>query len=165
MLRCGLDAACFYVYLPAEANDDWLSAEGEMAEDLARLKTSFPTPRDAVAYIMDTFPMVNRKDEEKRGEYRTKRVILETYSSMAESTCSGQQYQTCLNPPAGPPGGGLPDWPPGTPRPSTWPPHILPSSAGESMANQIPLTERLPCLRCERIMSTPSPHTPSGPNL
>jgi hypothetical protein len=33
--------------------------------------------RDTVAYIMDTFPIVKRKDEAKwNGEYRTKRVIL-----------------------------------------------------------------------------------------
>ena len=37
-----------------------------------RFKASFPTPRDAVAYIMDTFPIVKRKDEEKWSEYRTK---------------------------------------------------------------------------------------------
>jgi hypothetical protein len=33
--------------------------------------------RAAVAYIMDTFPIVKRKDEAKwNGDYRTKRVIL-----------------------------------------------------------------------------------------
>ena len=31
--------------------------------------------RDDVAYIMDTFPIVKRKDEAAHGEYRTKRVI------------------------------------------------------------------------------------------
>ena len=43
-----------------------------------RLKASFPTPRDAVASIMDTFPIVRRKDEAQfDGDYRTRRVILE----------------------------------------------------------------------------------------
>jgi hypothetical protein len=58
------------------------------------------TPRDAVAYIMDTFPIVRRRDEEKYdGDYRTKRVILEIYDAMQESIRSGQPYQTRLDPP------------------------------------------------------------------
>ena len=75
-------------------------AESETAEDLARLKASFPTPRDAVAYIMDTFPIVKRKDEAKYGgDYRTKRVILEIYDAIQESIRTGQPYQTRLDPP------------------------------------------------------------------
>ena len=80
-----MDAAFFHLYLPAEPNGEWSPAENETAEDRARLKASFPSPRDAVAYIMDTFPIVKRKDEEKWGEYRTKRVILEIYDAMAEA--------------------------------------------------------------------------------
>jgi hypothetical protein len=99
LLRCELDAAFFHLYMPAEANGDWRPAENETAEDLARLKASFPTPRDAVAYIMDTFPIVKRKDEEKWGEYRTKRVILEIYDAMAEAARTGISYQTRLSPP------------------------------------------------------------------
>jgi len=100
LLRCELDAAFFHLYLPAEANGDWRQAEGETAEDLARLKASFPTPRDAVAYIMDTFPIVRRKDEAKfDGDYRTKRVILEIYDALADSIRTGQPYQTRLDPP------------------------------------------------------------------
>lgn len=100
LLRCELDAAFFHLYLPAEANGDWRLAEGETAEDLARLKASFPTPRGAVAYIMDTFPIVRRKDEAKfEGDYRTKRVILEIYDALAESIRSGQPYHTRLDPP------------------------------------------------------------------
>jgi hypothetical protein len=100
LLRCELDAAFFHLYLPAEPNGDWGRAEGENAEDLARLKASFPTPRDAVAHIMDTFPIVRRRDEEKfNGDYRTKRVILEIYDALAESIRIGQPYQTRLDPP------------------------------------------------------------------
>ena len=70
-----------------------------MAEDLARLKTSFLTPGDAVRYILDTFRIVRRKDEEKyNGDYRTKRVILEIYDDLAESIRTGQPYQTRLTP-------------------------------------------------------------------
>jgi hypothetical protein len=71
----------------------------ETPEELAELQTHFPTPRGAVPYIMDTFPIVKRKDEEKWGEYRTRRVILEIYDAMQEAIRTGQPYQTRLNPP------------------------------------------------------------------
>ena len=38
--------------------------------------------RDEVDYVIDTFPIVRRKDEAKHGEYRTKRVILEIYDAL-----------------------------------------------------------------------------------
>ena len=107
LLRCELDAAFFHLYLPMLTSGEWkraLVVEGaaydETSEDLARLKTSFPTPRDAVAYIMDTFPIVRRRDEEKYdGDYRTKRVILEIYDEMTEAIRAGTLYQTRLDPP------------------------------------------------------------------
>ena len=84
----------------AEKGGDWRPTESETAEELSRLKASFPTPRDAVAYIMDTFPIVRRRDEEKcNGDYRTKRVILDIYDAMQESIRSGQSYRTRLDPP------------------------------------------------------------------
>jgi len=100
LLRCELDAAFFHLYLRADNNGDQRSAEGETEEDMTRLKQSFPTPRDAVAFIMDTFPLVRRKDEEKYGEYHTKRVILEIYDAMQESIRTSEGYQTRLDPPA-----------------------------------------------------------------
>jgi hypothetical protein len=48
---------------------------------------------------MDTFPIVRRKDEEKYGEYRTKRAILEIYDEMAEAIRTGIPYKTRLDPP------------------------------------------------------------------
>jgi hypothetical protein len=99
-LRCELDAAFFHLYLPTEANGDWHRTEAETAEDLARLKQSFPIPRDAAADIMDTFPIVRRKDEEKYDrDYRTKRVILKIYDAMQKSISTGEPYQTLLDPP------------------------------------------------------------------
>jgi hypothetical protein len=98
LLRCELDAAFLHLYLPSEANGDWSQSEPEVAV-LARLKASFLTPRDAVAYIMDTFPIVNRRDEETCGEYRTKRVILEIYDAITEAVRTGIPYQTRLDPP------------------------------------------------------------------
>lgn len=72
LLRCELDAAYFHLY---------------------------DIERDDVDYIMETFPIVKRKDEAAFGEYRTKRVILEIYDEMAEAMRSGQSYQTRLDPP------------------------------------------------------------------
>ena len=72
LLRCELDAAYFHLYSIA---------------------------RDDVDYIMDTFPIVKRKDEAAHGEYRTKRVILEIYDAMQQAIETGQPYQTLLDPP------------------------------------------------------------------
>ena len=107
LLRCELDAALFHRYLPADANGDWRSArraEGhpcdETPEQLVDLKRHFPTPRDAVACILDTFPGVRREDEAKHGEYRTKRVILEIYDAIQESVATGDTYRIpCHQPP------------------------------------------------------------------
>ena len=106
LLRCELDAACFHLYLPADDRGGWLPArrsEGcphdETPDQLAELTAHFPTPRSAVAYIMDTFPIVRRKDEERHGEYRTKRVTLEIYDAMQKATSTGEPYSTLLDPP------------------------------------------------------------------
>ncbi|MBW6465441.1 MAG: Eco57I restriction-modification methylase domain-containing protein [Brevefilum sp.] len=40
--------------------------------------------REEFAYILDTFPIVRRKDEAEYGEYRTKRVILEKFDALAD---------------------------------------------------------------------------------
>ncbi len=71
LLRCELDAAFFHLY---------------------------GIDRDDAAYILDTFPIVKRKDEAKWGTYRTKDVILEIYAALAESQRTGQPYATRLNP-------------------------------------------------------------------
>jgi hypothetical protein len=48
-----------------------------------RRSPGLSAPRDAVAYVLDQFPIVRRKDEERFGEYRTKRLVLETWEKMA----------------------------------------------------------------------------------
>ena len=109
-LRCELDAAFFHLYLPADGHGDWRPARrsdgcpyDETSTELAELEQHFPKPRDAVAYIMDTFPIARRKDEEKFGEYRTKRVILEIYDEIQASITTGETYRTLLDlPPADP---------------------------------------------------------------
>jgi hypothetical protein len=73
LLRCELDAAFFHLY---------------------------GLNRDDAAYVLDTFPIVRRKDEEKHnGDYRTKQVILEIYHEMANAVSTGSPYFTRLDPP------------------------------------------------------------------
>jgi hypothetical protein len=55
--------------------------------------------RDDVDYILDTFPIVKRKDEQAHGEYRTKRVILDIYDTMQQAMETGTPYHTRLDPP------------------------------------------------------------------
>lgn len=108
LIRAELDAAFFHLYLPSDANGDWVPARkadgcpyDETPEQLAELKKSFPKPRHAVDYILDTFPIVKRKDEEKYGRYRTKEMILSIYDEMQEAVRGGGEYKTRLEPPPG----------------------------------------------------------------
>ncbi len=145
LLRCELDAAFFHLYLPSEQDGEWRRAENESAEDLARLKASFSTPRDAVGYVMETFPIVKRKDEAQWGTYRTKDTILEIYDAMAEAIRTGRPYQTRLDPAPGPPvdagGNFIPvdqwDY-------KNWPPHIhFPKQEPVGVPEEVPLEEFL----------------------
>ena len=125
LLRAELDAAFFHLYLRCDAHSEWLPATNETPDDFAKLKESFPKPRDAVAYILDTFPIVRRKDEQKHnGEYRTKTTILSIYDEMSKAIATGIPYKTHLDPLPGPPETPLPDWPAGTEMPAEWPTHI-----------------------------------------
>jgi N-6 DNA Methylase len=106
ILRCELDAAFFHLYLPATSNGQWQraqTAEGavrdETEEELERLRNQLSTPREAVHYIMDTFPIVRRRDEEKAGSYSTKNTILDIYDRMQRAIDAGVPYQTILDPP------------------------------------------------------------------
>ncbi len=57
--------------------------------------------RDDADYIMETFPIVRHHDEERFGEYRTKRLILEIYDAMADAILTGAAHRTVLDPPPG----------------------------------------------------------------
>jgi hypothetical protein len=71
-LRCELDAAFFHLYC---------------------------VERDDVDYIMETFPIVKRKDEAQYGSYRTKETILDLYDAMAAAQRTGQHFVSSLDPP------------------------------------------------------------------
>lgn len=55
--------------------------------------------RDDVDYLMETFPIVKRKDIAAHGTYRTKEAILSIYDEMAELSESGGTFTTKLDPP------------------------------------------------------------------
>lgn len=81
-LRAELDAAFFHLYLPANSDGTWKRAEKETDAEYRTLCAVFPTPRHAVDYIMETFPIVKKKDEKAYGRYRTKEAILREYDGM-----------------------------------------------------------------------------------
>jgi hypothetical protein len=54
--------------------------------------------RDDVDYIMETFPVVKRRDVERYGSFRTKELILQVYDAMAAAVRTGHPYQTILDP-------------------------------------------------------------------
>ncbi|WP_026454221.1 Eco57I restriction-modification methylase domain-containing protein [Saccharomonospora iraqiensis] len=64
--------------------------------------------REDAAYILETFPIVRRKDEAKYGTYRTKDLILAEYDRMAGAgvdldtpLVDGENYTSTLTPPPG----------------------------------------------------------------
>ena len=55
--------------------------------------------RDHSGYILDTFPVIARSETREHGEYRTKRVVLETYDALAAAAAKGIPYDSPLGPP------------------------------------------------------------------
>ena len=123
-IRCELDAAFFHLYLGTA--DDW------RAKASPELLKSLPTPRDAVAYIMETFPIVKKKDIAAHGVYRTKERILALYDQLQLCLATNTPFVSALTPPPGPPTNAdgsfaaLPAWAPNTPRPTNYPAHLHP---------------------------------------
>jgi hypothetical protein len=94
-LRAELDAAFFHFYLGKP--DEWTRTASDA------LKSYLPTPRDAVGHILETFPIVKRKDLESFGTFRTKDTIIELYEAMIAAITASVSYATLLSsPPATP---------------------------------------------------------------
>ncbi|MFZ2528183.1 MAG: hypothetical protein WAX14_11095 [Rhodococcus sp. (in: high G+C Gram-positive bacteria)] len=74
-------AECGHTNAPYQWNSEQRS--GIKSEIDAAFFHLYGIDRDDVDYIMDTFPIVKRKDEAAHGEYRTKRMILEAYDRMS----------------------------------------------------------------------------------
>ena len=90
ILRAELDALFFHLYLGTL--DDWTH------DASASLRAQLPSSRDAVAHIMDSFSIVQRKETETFGKYRTKEVILEVYDAMATAIRTRHPYVSRLSP-------------------------------------------------------------------
>jgi hypothetical protein len=92
-----------YTGNPFTWNDDrrfWLRAELD-----ALYFILYGIERDDVTYIMDTFPIVRRKDEAAHGTYRTKDAILKVYDELQTLGLSRlNEYQSKV--PGGPVAGG-----------------------------------------------------------
>jgi hypothetical protein len=73
-LRCELDAAFLHLYGLSRAD---------------------------AAYILDTFPIVRRKDEAAHGTYRTRDTILALYDHLSEASATGKAFTSPLDPPPG----------------------------------------------------------------
>jgi N-6 DNA Methylase len=58
----------------------------------------FSVDRSVADHVLDAFTIVQGREEEALGEYRTKRVILEIYDAMAEAVRTGIPYLTRLSP-------------------------------------------------------------------
>ena len=71
-LRCEIDAAFFHLY---------------------------GISQDDAAYILDTFPVVEKSETREHGEYRTRRIVLETYDALAAASATGIPYDSPLGPP------------------------------------------------------------------
>ena len=52
----------------------------------------------AKRYIVQPFPSVKGKDEQKYGGYRTKRALLECYDAVAEAIKNDRPYETIFDP-------------------------------------------------------------------
>lgn len=89
-LRGNMDALYFHLYPGDEA--EWQS------KGSPELLSYLPTPRNAVDYIMDIFPIVKRKDEKGYGEYRTKLSILQIYEQMTQCLDIHIEYRYTLDP-------------------------------------------------------------------
>lgn len=72
LLRCELDAAFFHLY---------------------------GISRDNADYILETFPIVKRKDIAAHGTFRTKETILQIYDALAQAATTEIPYPTVLDPP------------------------------------------------------------------
>jgi hypothetical protein len=82
---------------------------GFLAALLPRRVCLYGPSRDDTDYVIEIFPIVRKNNEKARGEYRTKRVILEVYDVMAEAAGTGKPYQTRHDPPSADPLVAQPD--------------------------------------------------------
>ncbi len=57
----------------------------------------FGNNRDDADYILETFPVVTRRDIQKHGSYRTKEIILDIYDRIKCGMNIGKPYKVSLD--------------------------------------------------------------------
>ena len=95
-IKAELDALFFHLYLPSLQDGSWKRAENETDSDLLNLTKFFSTPRSAVEYIMETFPITKNRDLKAYNRYRTKDEILRVYDEMQDAYKNSTTYKSLL---------------------------------------------------------------------
>lgn len=98
-IRAELDAAYLHAYFGP--SDAWWPTPAETRENLASLRAHFPTPKDAAAHILNSFPLIRDKDEKAHGHYRTRDTILALYEAFTHAHHNQQPWSSPLDPPPG----------------------------------------------------------------
>ncbi|WGT47292.1 hypothetical protein [Tessaracoccus lacteus] len=85
-----------WIDLRVDRLNGWIADPDERARVRAELDALmfhiYGLGRNDVSYVLDTFPIVKRKDEAAFGSYRTKELILAAYDALAEAEASGTPY-------------------------------------------------------------------------
>lgn len=90
VLRAEIDAALFYLFLGTGINGAW---ETE-TNNISSLSDCYASPRDAITYILDSFPITRDREMKKSGQYKTKIAILRIYDSLLEAAKLDSNYVT-----------------------------------------------------------------------
>ncbi|QXT62883.1 hypothetical protein [Tessaracoccus palaemonis] len=90
-----------WLELRVDRLNGWIADPDERARVRAELDALmfhvYGLGRDDVSYVLDTFPIVKRKDEAAFGSYRTKELILAAYDALGEAEASGTSYRAPWN--------------------------------------------------------------------
>ena len=95
----GFAKDCGYEGAPFSWNPDrrsWLQAELDAA-----FFHLYSIQRDDMDFMLESFPIVKRKDRQKFGSFQTKARILRIYDQLAAAMQSGVAYHSDLDPPPG----------------------------------------------------------------
>lgn len=69
------------------------------AEIDAAMLHLYDLDREQAVWVLDSFTVLRKYEERDRGEFRTKRLVLNAYDAMAKSKELGSAYETPLSPP------------------------------------------------------------------
>lgn len=109
-IRAEQDALLFHLYFSQDEHGGWSrgsvtagAQRDESESEYVALVDRFGAPRLAVEYVLDSFSILASKEEERFGEYRTKRLVLEAYDAMQDAMRKGTPYRSRVVPSPGPP--------------------------------------------------------------